>query len=94
MELPIEIRTNYFKNRLQDYGECLEALELKTSEKISRVGHQMKGNAITFGFDGLADIGENLENAAFNKDWDKIKIYIEKFGAYLSEQKGFNLSPK
>lgn len=85
MDVPIEMKTLYFQRRLKDHSDCLAALENKDIKNLERIGHQMKGNAVCFGFDELGDIGEQLENASIKKDWDEIAQSVEKFGNYLSK---------
>lgn len=85
MDIPYEMRVTYYKRRLEDYSACLKAIENQKTDFLQTVGHQMKGNAQPFGFDELAVIGNELEIAAKANDWQKIKILVEKFGIYLSQ---------
>lgn len=86
MDIPENMKVTYIERRRKDYIDCLAAIESKNADVLKRVGHQMKGNALSFGFDDLAGIGENLENAAEKKDWEQIKVCVTQFGSYLQKQ--------
>lgn len=85
MEIPPVMKSNYFTRRLKDHTDCLKAIEEKNFEPLERIGHQMKGNAQTFGFEDLAWIGDKLEIAALEKDWVRITTLVKKFGSYLEK---------
>ena len=43
----------------------------------------MKGSGAGYGFDVITDIGGSLEQAAKNKDTQKIQQQIDKLAAYI-----------
>ena len=56
-----KMRETYIQHRSQDL-ECLKDSFNKNSiEEFHRVGHQLVGNARTFGFEELEAIGEKME---------------------------------
>jgi HPt (histidine-containing phosphotransfer) domain-containing protein len=64
MEVPLKLRLNYIERRKVDASACENALQLSDFKTLERVGHQLKGNGATFGFEELAEIGRDLEIAA------------------------------
>lgn len=69
MNVPVESKVKYLRRRavelesLLGMGGGAELLELG-----KKVGHQVKGNAATFEFAELADLGKSLEDAALSGD--------------------------
>jgi HPt (histidine-containing phosphotransfer) domain-containing protein len=78
-------KQTYLKRRRGDILRCQNALTSGDLETIERIGHKMKGNAETFGFDPLADIGISLENAAQERDIPTLKNVLNQFGKVLDE---------
>ena len=64
MQLPEDLQTRYFERRKRDLQECLLQVTSSNFRYIEKVGHQLKGNGITFGFPELSEIGMALELAA------------------------------
>lgn len=48
-----------------------------------KLGHQVKGNAVTFDFPQLAFIGVEIENAAKKQDKDRVNILVQKMESAL-----------
>jgi HPt (histidine-containing phosphotransfer) domain-containing protein len=65
-------RKTYLRRRSEEIKKCLEALEMEDWQVIQRVGHKMKGNAETFGFERLTPIAVSLELAAQEKNTRKV----------------------
>lgn len=86
MEVSQAMKEQYFLRRLNDYSTCLSAIVNKEASLIERIGHQIKGNSASYGFDGLQEIGAGLEQAALSKNWEEMKIFVEKLGSYLSKR--------
>lgn len=83
MDIPEEFRLQYIERRQSDLQSCLEAIQKNEFGTLERIGHQMKGNATSFGFDDLAVIGENLETAAKNQDLARAQDITKNFQTYL-----------
>ncbi len=87
IDIPLDARIKYVERRKQDLVDCHAAI-LKLDFKIlERVGHQIKGNATTFGFDELSTIAIEIENQALKKDLDKLKTTLGRFESYLKNLK-------
>ena len=69
-EVPAESRKKYLTRRLAELDQLEASLDV---ELAKRVGHQIKGNAATFLFPTLAELGSQLEQAAINQDDTLIK---------------------
>lgn len=62
MDLPPSMYVNYLARRKADHARLKEALATSQGlEDFKVVGHQIKGNATSFGFDDLVAIGEKME---------------------------------
>ena len=86
MELPIEMRQAYLRRRKADLILLEEACEKMEAPYLQRVGHQLRGNAISYGFDELSTIGTQLETASKNHNFreagelvKQIKNYVEGY---------------
>lgn len=64
LEIPHEAVVKYMERRKTDIEKCRVALESGELSVLETVGHQLKGNGITFGFPEISTIGEAMENAA------------------------------
>jgi hypothetical protein len=79
MLIPIEARQKYLERRKQDIVASKEALSKQDFNFLERLGHQVKGNAVTFGFDQLTDIAVDIEVAAKAKNIDHLSELVKKF---------------
>jgi HPt (histidine-containing phosphotransfer) domain-containing protein len=68
MEIPKSSQLKYIQRRLDEIDFLKSSLIQGNFEPAIRVGHQLKGNAVTFGFAEFQKIGEELELAATNQD--------------------------
>ena len=84
IDIPEEVRAKYFERRKTDVQKCNEAIASLDFKFLQKVGHDLKGNALTFGFEPLAAIGENLEAAAIEKNIEIVKENVTKMKNYLN----------
>lgn len=84
MELPIEMRERYLKRRSNDLEDCLRALNQEEFKSIEKIGHQLKGNAETFGHIELNEIAIELEKAAKTENSKQVELLLRKFSNWLS----------
>lgn len=59
--LPKEMREEYVVRRKTDYAILSDALEKKSIQEFKRIGHQLAGNAESYGFPELGKIGVKME---------------------------------
>ncbi len=79
MFVPDEMLSRYFERRKRDLEECVRHLREGKMSFIEKVGHQLKGNAVTFGYPELSTIGKELEIAAQEGKTDQVAVVIDKF---------------
>lgn len=83
MHVPGEMLTRYFERRKRDLHECIEHLKSGDLNFIEKVGHQLKGNGVTFGFPELSEIGGELETAARSGNEAAISQVMGKFSDWV-----------
>lgn len=67
--VPKESQIRYLRRRLEEIAKIRGSLEGEADwDLIKKMGHQIKGNAATFGFTLLAEYGRDLEIAAVKQD--------------------------
>lgn len=83
MQVPVELKIKYLSRRLQDIERLRLSLEQEDYSIAQKVGHQIKGNAVTFDVPQIAFIGLEMEKAAKRKDKEKVKILIQKMESII-----------
>ncbi len=58
----VALLPQYLERRDIDVNDLKTALRESNYELIYRIGHNMKGNGSSYGFDRLSEIGEDLVN--------------------------------
>lgn len=85
VDIPKEALEKYIERRRVDLENCKQALEKKDFEVLARVGHQIKGNAATFGYEELGEIAIALEEQALAKHSENLSKILAKFSKFLSQ---------
>ena len=83
MFVPEEMLNRYFERRKRDLEECVRHLREGKMNFIEKVGHQLKGNAVTFGYPELSLIGKELEIAAQEGKKEQVSAAIGKFREWV-----------
>lgn len=78
MKVPVELKIKYLSRRIQDIERLRMTLEQDDYSFAQKLGHQVKGNAVTFDVPQIAYIGLEIEKAAIKKDKEKVKILVQK----------------
>ncbi len=78
MKVPVELKIKYLSRRIQDIERLRSTLEQGDYSFAQKLGHQVKGNAVTFDVPQIAQIGHEMERAALKRDKEKVKILIQK----------------
>ena len=73
----------FLENRNQDIKSIFDALARDDYAAIAKLGHTMKGVGGGYGFDAITDIGRSIEQAAKEKNPQKIKASLSEFSDYL-----------
>ncbi len=64
----IDLIPQYLTNRRKEIDVLRTAIASEDFKQIRSIGHKLKGNAGSYGFYQLSQIGEALENAALKED--------------------------
>ena len=81
--IPIEMQKKYLERRSTDVGTLYDALVHGTWQDFSRIGHQIKGNASSFGYPELEAIGCELEAAGLGKDEGRAETSLAAFRGWV-----------
>jgi HPt (histidine-containing phosphotransfer) domain-containing protein len=84
MEVPPEILSRYMERRKRDLEVCLVSLEFENFNELEKVGHQLKGNGVTFGHNDLSLIGNKLEEAAARKNIAELEVALKDFSHWVN----------
>ena len=87
MQVQVELKIKYLKRRIQDIEDLRSSLEMDDYSVAMKLGHQVKGNAVTFEFPQMAHIGLEIESAAKRKDKERVKILAEKMESVIHSVK-------
>lgn len=74
MVVPKESQVKYLRRRLEEVDKIKASFSAQVDwELIKKMGHQIKGNAATFGFPLLAERGLQLEQAALAQNLPAVR---------------------
>lgn len=85
MEVPDDIQARYMERRKKDLETCLLSLEKKNFSELEKVGHQLKGNGLTFGYSELSSIGTHLEQAAYSCNLTELEKALKDFSRWVNQ---------
>jgi HPt (histidine-containing phosphotransfer) domain-containing protein len=85
MQVPNEARQKYLDRRKQDIIACHDALSRQDFQFLERLGHQIKGNAITFGFNEFTSIAIEMEKAAKSKSLASLTTLVQQFESAVNK---------
>lgn len=92
-DIPIRIRVDpelaslipgFLENRRKDVTSLLEAVNRGDFETARILGHSMKGSGGGYGFNGITDIGGEIEVAATQGDPVAIRTHVDALSLYLA----------
>jgi HPt (histidine-containing phosphotransfer) domain-containing protein len=75
----------YLNNRRKDLVTLKDALNRSDLECVWRIGHCMKGNGASYGFDAISTLGADLERAGKTQDVESIGPTLMRLEAYLEQ---------
>ncbi|MCM2350147.1 MAG: Hpt domain-containing protein [Bacteriovoracaceae bacterium] len=78
MQVPVELKIKYLSRRIQDIKRLRDSLEQDDYSLAQKLGHQVKGNAVTFEVPQIAHLGSEIELAASRRDKEQVKMLVEK----------------
>lgn len=86
-DLPPELIQKYITRRVQDIDVLTQAYEKDEIEIFQRIGHQIAGNAVSYGMDSLEKIGRDMESLKpENFKWDAKKL-LDLFVTEVNKRK-------
>lgn len=84
--LPQEMYVTYLHRRKADLIELEKALAVSNFEIFKRLGHQMKGNASSFGFDELVSLAEKMELVSRQDSPEIAEGILAEFRAWIQRK--------
>lgn len=85
ISLPPQLLETYLQRRKVDIDELTRSLEADSVEAFNRIGHQLAGNAMSFGFPALEVIGSQMEDLDKMNLQEKGPLLIREFSNWLAE---------
>ncbi len=79
-----ELVPGYLKNRRLDIDKISEAIDKEDFDTVRVLGHAMKGNGKSYGFEEISNIGLTIENSGIQKQPEIIRNSLEKLLDYLN----------
>jgi HPt (histidine-containing phosphotransfer) domain-containing protein len=84
MEIPRDAQIRYLERRKKDIESLRSALRNQTFDEFKRIGHQIKGNAASFGYHDLEKVAIQLEVAGERRDAEEARRQLELFEKWLA----------
>jgi len=78
-----EIVPTFLENRNKDLIQIEDFLTQSNWESIESIAHKLAGNAGSYGFNELGEIGANLEEACKSANVTSIHDYCTKYQDYM-----------
>jgi HPt (histidine-containing phosphotransfer) domain-containing protein len=88
MQVPTELKTMYLNRRIQDISKIKSGLKSGDFGLAEKLGHQVKGNAETFEFPEMANLGLEIEKAAIKKDPSLVMSLVDQMEMAIHEAQG------
>ena len=82
--IPEEARQRYLERRKTDIDTLRTAVQAKNFEEFKRIGHQLKGNAASFGYNDLEKIAIQLEVVGERQDAHEAMRQLDAFQQWLN----------
>lgn len=86
MVIPEEARLKYLERRKTDIESLRSALSTKTFDEFKRIGHQLKGNAASFGYSDLEKVAIQIEAAGEHQDLHEASKQLELFQKWYAQR--------
>lgn len=74
----------FMQNTDLEMVTLVEAFNKSDFLSINRIGHNMKGSALNYGFKHLAELGRSIEKAGADKDSGEIKRLLARLKEYVA----------
>jgi HPt (histidine-containing phosphotransfer) domain-containing protein len=80
------MKQRYLERRQADVTLLVDAISRKDFETLMRIGHQIKGNAATFGYMDLEELAKDLESSGRAANILDAHRLVEKLAEWLLSQ--------
>lgn len=75
----------FLENRQMDLQYAADAAESAHWDTLALTGHRLYGTAGSYGFVGLAEVGQDLEQAATKHDRERVADCLRRWQVYLAQ---------
>jgi HPt (histidine-containing phosphotransfer) domain-containing protein len=82
-----DLKQRYLARRFQDVQDCFIRLPNQDWDYFERLGHQIKGNATSYGFADLQIIALKIEAHAREKDFSNLQMTLDEFKTWVLHKK-------
>ena len=82
--IPHDARLRYIERRKKDLDSLRLALSSQAFEEFKRIGHQLKGNAASFGYPDLEKVAIQMEAAGEHQDVQEAPRQLEEYQSWLN----------
>lgn len=83
MKVPESLIQNYLDRRVAEYKTLEKALKSSDFGELFKIGHQLKGNGLMFGFPAISDIGAHIETSSLTRNISEIEIFLAQYRSIL-----------
>jgi CheY-like chemotaxis protein/anti-sigma regulatory factor (Ser/Thr protein kinase) len=83
----------FFANRERDVATLRGALAVEDFETIARLGHNMRGNGVSYGFPEVSAIGKRLERAGLRREARVIADQVAKLEEWVARSRTQRAEP-
>jgi PAS domain S-box-containing protein len=73
----------FLAHKRADIGSIQQAISVADYKTLGHIGHKMKGEGGSYGFDAVTALGAVLERAALDQDLATARHTLDEFAAYL-----------
>ncbi|WP_415718097.1 Hpt domain-containing protein [Maridesulfovibrio sp.] len=70
------------QQEIEDLRQALDSGDLKST---ARIGHNIKGSALNYGFQHLGDIGLRIESQSVQQNIDGVRAEFESLKKYVEQ---------
>lgn len=89
MDLPKELIVNYVERRILDMETLKNSLAANQLSEFRRIGHQLAGNASSYGFDDLGIIGRQMEQLSESSLETEGTKLLSRYEVWLEQARSF-----
>jgi HPt (histidine-containing phosphotransfer) domain-containing protein len=85
IRIPDALIENYLKRRIEEVKLLENALADDDYSVLFRIGHQLKGNGMMFGFPVISEIGSKIEKGSLVRNKAEMSMMIDEYRNSLDQ---------